>query len=175
MTYLEWIYICGGAATLFTQTYVGRLSDRLGKRPVFRVLVLFTIAPILLITNLPGGLPFPWNLAATLAATTLFMTTTAGRMRRWRRSRRAPASRPRRLHEHQLRSATGAGAVGAVAGAMMGETETKALTGYSTVGWFCAGVTLLTVVMVGLLRPAAGGDVAVALAGSGAAAACPDD
>jgi hypothetical protein len=52
-------------------------------------------------------------------------------------------------------------AAAVLGGAMMGETPAKALTGYSTVGWFCAGVTLLTAFMVGLLRTVPRGDAAV--------------
>jgi predicted MFS family arabinose efflux permease len=163
--YLEWIYFCGGAASLLPQMYVGRLADRRGKRPVFRVLALAMIPAILLVTNLPGGLAFPWNLAATLLATTYFFVTATGRS--------VPAmalitgsAEPRlrgafmsiNAAVQQIALALAA----KVAGAMMCETPAGTLTGYSTVGWFCAGVTVATVFMVGLVRPAPGGDAAVA-------------
>ncbi len=50
---LPYVYLCGGLATLLTMTFFGWLSDRLGKLPVFRCLALFTMIPILLVTNLP--------------------------------------------------------------------------------------------------------------------------
>jgi predicted MFS family arabinose efflux permease len=73
---LIYVYLCGGVATLLTLTWFGRLSDRLGKRPVFRVLGGFTVIPLLLITNLPQGLALP----LVLATTTLLMTVSSGRM-----------------------------------------------------------------------------------------------
>jgi predicted MFS family arabinose efflux permease len=158
--YLELVYFFGGLATLLTQNLVGRLSDRLGKRPVFRVMAAFTVVPILLITNLPPGL----SLWLALAATTLFMITTSGRM--------VPAmalitasSEPRfrgafmSINSAVQQMAMALSAV--VAGFMMGETESKTLTGYPTVGYVAAGVTLLTVFMVSLLRPAPRGEAAV--------------
>jgi len=48
-----------------------------------------------------------------------------------------------------------------VGGHMIGETATKELTGYPLVGYIAAGVTLLTVFMVGLLRSAPLGEAAV--------------
>ena len=41
-----------------------------------------------------------------------------------------------------------------IGGHMIGETATGELTGYPLVGWVAAGMTLLTLVMVGLLRSA---------------------
>jgi MFS family permease len=75
-TDLKYMYLCGGIATLVTMTLFGRLADRFGKLRVFRILALVTLVPIVLVTNLPPGLALP----LVLAATTIFMVTTSGRM-----------------------------------------------------------------------------------------------
>ena len=74
---LKWIYVCGGLATFLTLPLVGIAADRWGKLPVFRVMGILTILPILLLTNLQMLLDpvhsSALRLALTLAATTLFM------------------------------------------------------------------------------------------------------
>jgi predicted MFS family arabinose efflux permease len=74
-TDLRWLYLCGGVATLLTNPLVGRLADHLGKLLVFRVLVLLTMLPIVLLTNLG-----PAALAPTLVLTTLLIALSSGRM-----------------------------------------------------------------------------------------------
>src|SRR6185437_6798664 len=46
---LPYIYLCGGLTTLLTMTWFGRMADRFGKLPVFRVLALLTMIPMVLI------------------------------------------------------------------------------------------------------------------------------
>ena len=49
---MKWIYVCGGLATFLTLPLVGIAADRWGKLPVFRVMGILTVLPILLLTNL---------------------------------------------------------------------------------------------------------------------------
>ncbi len=157
---LVYVYVCGGVATLLTLAWFGRLSDRFGKRLVFRLLGGFTAVPILLVTNLPAGLALGW----ILATTTLLMTVSSGRM--------APAmalitasAEPRfrgsfmSMNSAVQQSAMALAAV--VGGHMIGQTATGQLTGYPLVGYVAAGITILTLFMVGLLRSAPLGEAAV--------------
>ncbi|HBI43696.1 MAG TPA: MFS transporter [Planctomycetales bacterium] len=157
---LKYVYLCGGVATLLTLTWFGRLADRLGKRLIFRVLGGFTAVPLLLITNLPHGLALP----LVLGATTLLMTVSSGRM--------VPAmalitvsAEPRfRGSFMSMNSAvqqTAMALAAVIGGHMIGETATGVLTGYPLVGCVAAGVSLLTVFIVGLLRTAPLGGAAV--------------
>ncbi|TAE73468.1 MAG: MFS transporter [Bacteroidetes bacterium] len=51
-TDLTYIYLVGGLATLFSSPYVGKMSDKIGKFKVLRFVILISIFPILVITNL---------------------------------------------------------------------------------------------------------------------------
>jgi predicted MFS family arabinose efflux permease len=72
---IPYIYLCGGAVTLFSARVFGRITDRRGKVPTFRVLALVNTLPLVAIT-LVGGLPLPM----ILLATTLFFMFQSGRM-----------------------------------------------------------------------------------------------
>lgn len=68
------IYIFGGAATLLTSPYFGKMADRLGKLRVFTWLVLISVIPTLIITYI---VPMPVWLV--LVITTGYMVATSGR------------------------------------------------------------------------------------------------
>jgi len=69
------LYLAGGLATLFTARWIGRLSDRLGKRRMFSVMAVAVIAPMLAITLLP-----PWPLGAVMMVSTALFICMSGRM-----------------------------------------------------------------------------------------------
>lgn len=71
---LKYIYLVGGAATVFSARWIGRLCDRLGCLRMFTWVGGISFIPILLITHL-GVTP----LVLTLCVSTLFMMTGSGR------------------------------------------------------------------------------------------------
>jgi MFS family permease len=75
-TDLKFMYLCGGLTTLVTLPFFGRIADRFGKLPVFQILAVFALVPIILVTNLPTWLPLP----IVLVVTTLYMVVMSGRM-----------------------------------------------------------------------------------------------
>ena len=75
-TNLKLVYLFGGLATLLTMTVFGRLADRLGKLLIFRVLIVFSMPTILLVTTMPAGL----SLVAVLSISTVYMIAMSGRM-----------------------------------------------------------------------------------------------
>jgi MFS transporter, DHA1 family, inner membrane transport protein len=157
---LVYVYLCGGVATLLTLTGFGWLADRFGKRLIFRILGGFTAVPILLITNLPHGFP----LVLVLATTTLLMTVSSGRMAPALALITASAEPRYRGSFMSMNSAvqqTAMALAAVIAGRMIGETKTGELTGYPLIGCVAAGITILTLFMVGLLRTAPLGDAAV--------------
>lgn len=68
------VYFIGGIVTLFVQRMAGRLSDLHGKRRVFMVFCLISIAPMLLTTHLPV-----LSLWAAVIASTFFMAIVPSR------------------------------------------------------------------------------------------------
>ncbi len=72
---LQYIYLVGGLATVFTSPYIGKLADRKGKKKIFILFALLCIIPIIVITNMP---PIPVMYALFVAA--IFFIFTSGRM-----------------------------------------------------------------------------------------------
>jgi predicted MFS family arabinose efflux permease len=159
--HLKYVYLCGGLTMMLTLTVFGRLSDRYGKLPVFRVVGLACAVPFLWIPNLPEGA----SMVAILLATTSMFVFTSGRM--------VPAmalitnsATPRvRGSFMSLNSAVqqfGAGIATWIAGMILNraEGEDGPLTGYSEVGVLAVIAVVASVYLAGRLRPAPGGALA---------------
>jgi predicted MFS family arabinose efflux permease len=71
---VAYVYLCGGALTFITLPLLGRAADRLGKLIVFRVMAVFTMLTLLVITNLPAS-----RLGLVLIITTMYWVFTSGR------------------------------------------------------------------------------------------------
>jgi predicted MFS family arabinose efflux permease len=147
---LAYVYLCGGLATLFTTTPVGWLSDRLGKRPVFRFFALFTLVPILLLSNLP-----PVSLLTALAVTTLLMITSSARMvpaMALITGCAVPRYRGSFLSVNSSVQQMAMGLASLIGGYLLGKSASGALTGFPLVGAVSVAGTLLSVYLVGHLR-----------------------
>ena len=72
---LPYIYLFGGAATLLTSQWIGRIADHAGKVRTFRVMALVMMVPLLAVT-LSAKLP----VARIIAITTVFFICMNGRM-----------------------------------------------------------------------------------------------
>jgi predicted MFS family arabinose efflux permease len=72
---LTYIYLLGGALTIFSSPLVGKLTDRYGNYKVFATAVFCSFIPFVAITNMP-----PWPIAVALVFTTLFMISVSARM-----------------------------------------------------------------------------------------------
>ena len=71
---LSYIYMFGGAVTLFTGPFIGKLADKYGAVRVFTVLVISAFIPQIAITNMPAV-----SIATALFFTTLFFIFSGGR------------------------------------------------------------------------------------------------
>jgi MFS transporter, DHA1 family, inner membrane transport protein len=153
---LPYVWLCGGLATLLTMTAIGRLADRYGKLPVFRIFALLSAAPALFITNMSVE-----PLSITLIATTLFMIATSGRM--------VPAmamitasSAPRyrgsfmslNASVQQLVMAIAPLAAALVLGAESEGESALPLQGFNLVGYMSAGAMVLSAYLGGRLHRA---------------------
>lgn len=71
---LPLIYLCGGVCTLVSMNVIGRWADRAGKQKVFTIMMLASMAPVLIVTNLPHV-----ALWLALVVSTIFMVCSSGR------------------------------------------------------------------------------------------------
>jgi MFS transporter, DHA1 family, inner membrane transport protein len=74
-TQLPLVFVTGGILTLVGAPLIGRLADRYGKLPVYRVVTAIAMCLILAVTNLPRV-----PLALAVGAVGSFMLSNAGRM-----------------------------------------------------------------------------------------------
>ncbi|MAC94081.1 MAG: MFS transporter [Flavobacteriales bacterium] len=72
---LSYIYLIGGALTIFTSPLIGKFADRYGRQKIFAITVLMASIPVFFITQM-GETP----IALVLLVTTLFFIFGAGRM-----------------------------------------------------------------------------------------------
>ncbi len=71
-----YIYLLGGLASIVSGPLVGKLSDKVGKKPVFLVFNILTMVPVLLLTNIAPGS----SLWVILSITTLFFIIIGARV-----------------------------------------------------------------------------------------------
>ncbi|HAZ14654.1 MAG: hypothetical protein A2X86_06200 [Bdellovibrionales bacterium GWA2_49_15] len=72
---LVWIYLVGGVLTIVSSQLIGKAADHFGKARIFRIFLLFSLLPILVITSLGrSSIPF------ALIFTSLFFVSMGGRM-----------------------------------------------------------------------------------------------
>lgn len=71
---LKYVYLVGGAATIFSARLIGKLCDRLGPFRVFSVVMVISFIPVIVVTHM-GPSPL-WLL---LMFSSLFMMTGSGR------------------------------------------------------------------------------------------------
>lgn len=137
---LSWIYLVGGAATLWSRPWVGALTDRHPYSKVLAWMVLASFLPILLVTHtLPLGLGWQLLIAALffvcvsgrfVPATALVTAATEMRLR----------GRVMAFNAAVQNLASGAAAF--VAGAMMQTGADGRLDGYAQVGYLSCVVGL---------------------------------
>ncbi len=72
---LSYIYLVGGALTIFFSPWVGRMADKHGRLKIFTIFGSLVIIPIVVITNMP-----PAPLWVALIATGVFFIFSNGRM-----------------------------------------------------------------------------------------------
>lgn len=153
---LPYVYLCAGLATLVTMTLFGWLSDRCGKLLIFRCMALFTLVPILLVTNLPSV-----SLATALMVFTLFMVTSSGRMvpaMALITASATPRNRGGFLSVNASVQQTAMGLATALGGLLLGQGANGEITGFPLVGGLACAATLSSIWLAGHLRPAEGGE-----------------
>ena len=147
---LPLIYICGGIASFFASPGVGRLSDLRGKVAVFRWSVLFSLVPILWITNL-GVSPLPLIL---LSAVLLF-TAMAGRMvpaMALISETTDPQHRGSFMSFVSSVQQLSAALASLLAASIVVKADDGHLMHFNWVGWVAVGFSLITLLLIGNFR-----------------------
>jgi MFS transporter, DHA1 family, inner membrane transport protein len=149
---LPWVFVTGGILTLIGAPLIGRMADRYGKLPVYRVVATVAIALIFVVTNLPRV-----PLAVAVGVVGLFMLSNAGRMvaaltmitgsveRRLRGGFMSANSAVQHL-------ASGLGA--AIGGQILVKAADGTQQHFNRIGLFAAAATALSLWVAGRVRPA---------------------
>ncbi len=147
---MSFIYIFGGAATLFSTPYFGRLSDRLGKLRVFTVLILFSAVPTLAITHM---VPVPvWVILLT---TTSYMVFTSGRFVPAMALITAsvePRYRGGFMSVNSAFQQIAAGLATSLSAVLVGSGADGRITGYGRTGWLAVGTILVSIALIRHLK-----------------------
>ena len=147
---LAWLYLAGGSATFFTSRWIGRLADRHGKRRVFTIIALLSLAPILITTHFPRA-----SLLWILPFSTLFFVLVSGRFvpaMAMMNGSAVPRLRGSFLSVSSSLQSLAMGLATMIGSAFLSTNAQGELVGYGNVGWFAAGMTLLTILLARKLK-----------------------
>ncbi|UZD24459.1 MFS transporter [Algoriphagus halophytocola] len=143
---LTYIYMAGGAFTIFTSPWVGKLSDKYGKVKVFTVFMLLNIIPIAIITHL-GVTPIPF----VLMVSTMFFVTSNGRYvpaAAIVTGTANPENRGSFLSFNSAVQQMATGLASLIAGIIIGESATGELTNFNVVGYIAIACSLICIPLV---------------------------
>lgn len=149
---VKYVYLIAGCCTLFTTNIIGRLSDKIGKKQVFYVVAVCAAIMSLILTHLPEV-----GMFTIFLVTTCFMIFTSGRMVPAQALITGVAKPHERGAFMSLNSAVQhmtMGLASVVSGQFITDGPTKELIGYGTVGFMSAGVAMLSIGLVRILRSA---------------------
>jgi predicted MFS family arabinose efflux permease len=144
------MYFAGGLATLVTSPLIGRLADHYGKKRVFGIVGILSIAPILITTHLTV-VPLP----VVVACAVLFFVLVTGRFGPGMTlvtGSAVPALRGSFMSFNASIQQFGSGLAALTAGLIIGRDADGALTGYGVVGWVATGCTLLAIWLAHRIR-----------------------
>jgi predicted MFS family arabinose efflux permease len=153
---LTYIYLVGGALTIFSSPWVGRMADRHGRLRIFTIFGFLVLIPILIITHLP-----PVPLWQALIVSGLFFILANGRMvpsTTMVTSVIKPENRGSFMSARSSIQQMSSGLATLIAGFLISEEPSKvtegakALLGYAEVGWIAVGFSLLAILLARTLR-----------------------
>ncbi len=158
---LPWLYVVGGVCSFVSSPLIGKLSDRIGKLRVYRIMAVLVLVPFVALTNLPKV-----PLAVAIAVVAAMMVCNSGRMVPAVAMITASVEPRRRGGFMSVNSAVQhlAMSVGAfVAGLIVGQEEgtTGPLRNFWVVGLIAVAATLISLPLAGRLRAVRSGLAAV--------------
>ncbi len=135
---LRWVYLAGGAATLFTMNGIGRLADQFGRMRMFGIMMVCSMGAAFLITHLPV-VPARFVPAITMITSSVRPEHRGGFM-----SINSSVA--------QFSSAVAA----AIAGLIIHDNSAHQLVGFGLVGWAYLGWAIVGLWLGGRVRTATG-------------------
>lgn len=140
---LTYIYLIGGAVTIFTSPLIGRFADRYGRQKVFTFTVLMASIPVFFITQM-GVTPIP----LVLIVTSLFFIFGAGRMipsTTMVTSSVKPKNRGSFMSFNSASRQLTNGFAAYLAGLIITEDANGLLQNYELVGYFAIGMGVISI------------------------------
>ena len=146
MQQVPYIYLIGGAATLFTSPRIGRWADRAGKVKVYRLMAVLSTLPLFAITQVGHAPLWIW-----LICTTLFFVLVSGRMIPAMAIITSAARPQLRGTFMSLNAATqqlASGLAATLAGFVTTQSATGQIIGYDKVGYVAIAANFLAIAFV---------------------------
>jgi predicted MFS family arabinose efflux permease len=147
---MTWVYLCGGAAALASSRWLGRMADRHGALPMFRIAVLWSIVPAMLLTHL---VPLP--MAVIVLCFVWFMTAMSARnipMQALLTTIPAPHQRGAFLSVNSAIQQLGTGLGAWLGGQWLVTDSAGHIARYGLNGWLAAGLAVFASFWVLRLR-----------------------
>ncbi|MDD4928928.1 MAG: MFS transporter [Gallionella sp.] len=141
-----YIYLVGGAATLFTSRLIGRWADAAGKVKIYRLMAVCATVPLFAVTHTEAAPLWLW-----LIFTTLFFVLISGRMIPAMAIITSAATPKLRGTFMSLNSATqqlASGLAATLAGFITTQNATGQIAGYDKVGYVAIAANLLAIAFV---------------------------
>ena len=147
---LPLIYFFGGALTMFTSRWIGKLADRYGKPKMFLIVNLCALPTIFALTNLPRV-----HLTLALIVTTVFMVAISGRMVpavSMITSAAQPHLRGSFMSLNSSLQQLFSGSAAFIAGHMIAKASDGSLLYYDLVGWVSIGSIAVSLILSRFVR-----------------------
>jgi len=143
---IPFIYLAGGAATLFTARRIGRWADLHGKVKIYRLVAASAMFPLLAISQLGRTPLWGW-----LICTTAFFVLVSGRMipaMAIVNSAAQPKLRGTFMSLNATIQSLAMGLATTLTGFIITQNSTKEIIGYSTAGYIAIAANLMAIVYV---------------------------
>ncbi len=141
-----YIYLAGGAATLFTSRLIGRWADKTGKVRVYRIMAVLATIPLLAVTQVTAAPLWIW-----LVCTTLFFVLISGRVipaMAIITSAAQPKLRGTFMSINSAMQQLASGMAATLAGFITAQSVTGQIIGYDKVGYVAITANLLAIAFV---------------------------
>ena len=143
---IPYVYLSGGAATLFTSRRIGRIADAKGKMRIYRILAFAAIMPLFAVTHIGTAPLWLW-----VSCTTAFFVLVSGRMipaMAIITSAAVPRLRGTFMSLNAAMQQLASGLAAMLAGLITSQGTSGQLMGYDMVGYVAIAANLLAIAFV---------------------------